>query len=230
MGQILGYIDNTPVYDNRMRSKPPYQVWAPDPEAPDRMSYVPGNGPSGEQRFHNKIKREKWVNAEPCEILVPYRSERGNSSFLLMDGVTLDGELIAFHERGNGIYLIRPGAYRYIYGTPTLYAGGLRQHHCHATGCTTDVPPKLFMCRKHWSMVPKDLQDLVWKHYQPGQELGQATPTREYLDVTERAIAAVAEVEAEKERARKLRDAQYEEKRRRGRELDQKARGEGGMF
>lgn len=27
----------------------------------------------------------------------------------------------------------------------------------------------MFMCYKHWRMVPKDLQRMIWKYYRPGQ-------------------------------------------------------------
>lgn len=73
--------------------------------------------------------------------------------------------------------------------------GQSRPHHCHARGCTKQVPPAHFMCAKHWNMVPRDLQRLVWKHYNAGQETGDAEVSQEYLDATDRAIAAVAEKE-----------------------------------
>ena len=68
-------------------------------------------------------------------------------------------------------------------------------HHCHAENCTTPVPPKMFMCRLHWFMVPKDLRAQVWFAYVPGQEI-RKDPTREYLEITRAAIEAVAAKEA----------------------------------
>jgi hypothetical protein len=67
-----------------------------------------------------------------------------------------------------------------------------RPHECHAEGCTKQVNPVYFMCGKHWNMVPKDLQALIWKHYQPGQEAGNAEVTEEYYEASIRAIDAVA--------------------------------------
>ncbi len=64
-------------------------------------------------------------------------------------------------------------------------------HTCHAIDCRTPVPPRLLMCLKHWRMVPRDLQRLVWRHYRPGQEMDKR-PTAEYLTVMKRAIDAVA--------------------------------------
>ncbi len=42
-------------------------------------------------------------------------------------------------------------------------------HHCHATECKAVVPPVMFMCKRHWFMLPKALRDEVWKTYRPGQ-------------------------------------------------------------
>ncbi len=68
-------------------------------------------------------------------------------------------------------------------------------HRCHARGCTTEVAARLLMCRKHWRMVPRDLQRGVWAHYVDGQEV-RKDPTPEYLEAADRAIDAVAEKEA----------------------------------
>lgn len=64
-------------------------------------------------------------------------------------------------------------------------------HFCHATGCSTEVPPRLLMCLRHWRMVPRDIQSAVWRHYRPGQEIDKR-PTAEYLAVMKLAIDAVA--------------------------------------
>lgn len=68
-------------------------------------------------------------------------------------------------------------------------------HLCHARRCTVAVPPRLLMCRRHWRMVPKDLQAAVWATYVDGQERRKdATPA--YVDAALAAINAVAEAEA----------------------------------
>lgn len=71
-------------------------------------------------------------------------------------------------------------------------------HTCHARSCEVHVPPKMFMCRPHWRMVPYGLRVAIWAAYQPGQERldGTAFPSEEYLEVTREAIDAVAEKEA----------------------------------
>lgn len=68
-------------------------------------------------------------------------------------------------------------------------------HTCHADGCSREVPPRLFMCRPHWYLVPKPLRDEIWRHYRPGQEIDKQ-PSAAYLAVAKRAIAAVAAKEA----------------------------------
>lgn len=53
-------------------------------------------------------------------------------------------------------------------------------HHCHAIDCNTEVPPGMHMCLKHWRMVPRLVQDLIWKHYRNGQEIYKE-PSPEYI-------------------------------------------------
>lgn len=64
-------------------------------------------------------------------------------------------------------------------------------HRCHAEGCNVEVPPKMLMCLRHWRMVPKKLQQDVWRTYVPGQE-NRKDPTDEYMKAHRAAIAAVA--------------------------------------
>ena len=70
----------------------------------------------------------------------------------------------------------------------------MAKHLCHAKGCQVEVPPKMLMCFRHWRMVPRDLQKLVWSYYRPGQEIDKR-PSTEYLEVMEAAIDAVAQKE-----------------------------------
>lgn len=67
-------------------------------------------------------------------------------------------------------------------------------HTCHAHGCQQRVPPKMFMCKRHWFMVPKPLRDAIWATYRPGQERDKA-PSPAYLANAVAAISAVAERE-----------------------------------
>ena len=68
------------------------------------------------------------------------------------------------------------------------------KHTCHATGCPVPVPRRMLMCKRHWRMVPKPLQDAVWATYVPGQEQ-RRDPTPEYLAAARAAINAVRDME-----------------------------------
>lgn len=72
------------------------------------------------------------------------------------------------------------------------------KHTCHAKHCTAGCPRRHLMCRRHWAMVPKDLQRVVWQTYQFGQEAGLVRPSKEYLAAAKAAIAAVADVEGQR--------------------------------
>lgn len=71
------------------------------------------------------------------------------------------------------------------------------RHTCHAVNCTVEVPRKMFMCLRHWRLVPKDMQRKIWKHYQPGQENDMDLVTDAYLDAARAARQAVAAKEAQ---------------------------------
>lgn len=63
-------------------------------------------------------------------------------------------------------------------------------HTCHAHGCTKQIKPSLFMCGRHWWMVPVKLRATIWKLYRPGQEADKQ-PSREYVEAAKAAIEAV---------------------------------------
>ena len=69
------------------------------------------------------------------------------------------------------------------------------RHTCHAHGCDTPVAPRLFMCGRHWRMVPKKMQNELWAVYVPGQET-RKDPTSEYLEVAIEIRNYVKELEA----------------------------------
>ena len=64
-------------------------------------------------------------------------------------------------------------------------------HHCHAVGCSIAVPARLHMCPRHWAMVPKIVQELIWKHYRPGQEIDKR-PSIDYIATAFVSISSVA--------------------------------------
>lgn len=67
-------------------------------------------------------------------------------------------------------------------------------HKCHATGCTENVKPAMWGCRRHWFMVPKRIRDRVWSTYRAGQE-DDWKPSRSYLLAARAAVVSVAEKE-----------------------------------
>jgi hypothetical protein len=67
-------------------------------------------------------------------------------------------------------------------------------HLCHAKGCTKKVPPRMFMCREHWYMLPRHMRDAVWAAYVPGQE-NRKDPTKKYIEIAHAAIEHIAEME-----------------------------------
>lgn len=58
------------------------------------------------------------------------------------------------------------------------------KHTCHHPGCTAEVPPRMWGCRKHWFRLPKTLRDRIWATYRPGQEIDKR-PSEEYLAVAD---------------------------------------------
>lgn len=73
----------------------------------------------------------------------------------------------------------------------------MSEHHCHARGCEAECPPKHLMCRRHWRMVPKELQDAVWAAYRPGQEIDKK-PSDAWMFAAQAAILRVFQLETEK--------------------------------
>lgn len=67
-------------------------------------------------------------------------------------------------------------------------------HLCHASHCRVEVPPSKFMCKKHWAMLPKKMQDDIWNAYKDGQEILKL-PSREYARIAVRAVFWLAKKE-----------------------------------
>lgn len=64
-------------------------------------------------------------------------------------------------------------------------------HLCHATGCEIQIPPVMFMCRKHWFSLPKKLRDQVWATYRQGQCEDWAI-SHAYADAARAAVRFIA--------------------------------------
>jgi hypothetical protein len=65
-------------------------------------------------------------------------------------------------------------------------------HHCHWPGCERVVPPAMWGCKQHWFKLPARLRALIWRTYQPGQEVTK-TPSRDYLDAAKQVQDWIAE-------------------------------------
>ena len=67
-------------------------------------------------------------------------------------------------------------------------------HTCHATACTTTVPPVMFMCKRHWFSLPKRLRDRIWVTYRPGQ-CDDWNITHAYAEAAREAVTFIANKE-----------------------------------
>lgn len=67
-------------------------------------------------------------------------------------------------------------------------------HHCHATNCKVNVPPEMFMCRKHWFSLPKRLRDRIWNTYRLGQ-CDDMNPSKEYCIAAKECVIFIAHKE-----------------------------------
>lgn len=57
----------------------------------------------------------------------------------------------------------------------------MSKHTCHWPGCTIEVPPAMWGCKRHWFTLPRTLRNRIWATYVPGQEITK-TPSDDYLD------------------------------------------------
>ena len=67
-------------------------------------------------------------------------------------------------------------------------------HHCHATNCKINVPPEMFMCRRHWYMLPKVLRNKIWATYRIGQ-CDDMNPSDAYCEVAKECVIYIAQQE-----------------------------------
>jgi len=67
-------------------------------------------------------------------------------------------------------------------------------HTCHAAACSTRCANSMFMCRPHWSSLPRPMQRAVWAGYRKGQELDWLI-SEAYADAATAAVRFVADQE-----------------------------------
>ncbi|MDP2346702.1 MAG: hypothetical protein Q8N34_03140 [Gammaproteobacteria bacterium] len=63
---------------------------------------------------------------------------------------------------------------------------GKEKHACHWPNCQKIVPPSMWGCKQHWFILPKELRDLIWETYTPGQEINGDLVKMEYLEASYR--------------------------------------------
>lgn len=71
-----------------------------------------------------------------------------------------------------------------------------REHTCHARGCDVPVAPELLCCLKHWRMVPRSIQRIVWATYRPGQ-CDDRHPSAAWHQAADAAIGFIARLEGQ---------------------------------
>jgi hypothetical protein len=64
---------------------------------------------------------------------------------------------------------------------------------CRAIGCTRTLPPYVFMCRKHWRLVPGDLKREVWRNYTVAKAKGRQL-SEEWDALIVKVVEAVAQI------------------------------------
>ena len=67
-------------------------------------------------------------------------------------------------------------------------------HHCHATDCQTKVPPKMFMCKRHWFSLPRKMRMLIWASYRAGQ-CDDWRPSAAYCRIARECVTFIANKE-----------------------------------
>ncbi len=68
-------------------------------------------------------------------------------------------------------------------------------HKCHAYLCEKPVQPRMLMCKKHWTMVPAEIQARVKDNFIPEQCSGKIRPSMEWLKAAREAINHVTKAE-----------------------------------
>ena len=67
---------------------------------------------------------------------------------------------------------------------------------CKAAGCSKSIPDRFLMCRAHWSLVPEDLQNAVYRTYRELKENWCGETLKAYTAAVTAAITAVADAQA----------------------------------
>lgn len=71
-------------------------------------------------------------------------------------------------------------------------------HHCHAASCLVPVPEEMFMCKRHWFMLPYTMRQEIWRTYRDGQ-CDDWQITHEYAEAAIKAVRKIAQKEGRTE-------------------------------
>lgn len=69
----------------------------------------------------------------------------------------------------------------------------MKTHRCYARGCHVRIGPELLMCSTHWRIVPKPIQERVWREWRHVQADPKGVLTPEYIEAINAARGAVIE-------------------------------------
>lgn len=72
------------------------------------------------------------------------------------------------------------------------------KHLCHANQCPTITEKKFLMCKNHWLLAPKTLQDAVWKAFK-GTTEGERFKSIPYMEACADAVEYIARLEGKNE-------------------------------
>lgn len=67
---------------------------------------------------------------------------------------------------------------------------------CPVADCGAAIPGRMFLCKKHWNLVPAALRREIGKLYVPGQETDRSLMKEGYTKAMLAAVAAAEEAEA----------------------------------
>ena len=78
---------------------------------------------------------------------------------------------------------------------PNETSGKKRRAFCRAPGCARVLQPHLFMCGKHWRMVPVGIKRRIWRNYSVSKAKSK-NPPAEWEALIEEAVAAIDSAES----------------------------------
>lgn len=72
-------------------------------------------------------------------------------------------------------------------------AGKRRTYKCWADGCKGVLPGRMFMCKHHWEMIPKEIQLWIWISHREKNGKSWSRAARSAID----AVRDLEEIDAQ---------------------------------